>query len=622
MNFSRYPVEATGISMVQNGKIRTYMLSILWSDRNNILIYRTYEEFKDLAKQLKRNFPLESGLLNKSERIIPILQDIPLIYRSFSNRFIERLHMVQIYSEELLQTDSKISQSEDVIRFFSPTSEDLAPTFVDNRCRPKNRKMYDRSNPSNRTIISKDWSGFPKIVRSARRIFASMGSFRQDQGRVSPGAAEASLVIMPSDKDQVHKKINHRMQSSAPVSEPVISQKYICIETFETKDTKNRPFKVSKDELIDVVIKDPTGWWLVENEDKSLAWFPGPYLVQPEDAAYKCSGTKSSDGKSYYAVKGYQAHNSDELSLGVGVVVEVTEKTDNGWWRVCWYIVRKKESSGELCNTKRPGRPRKTTVVDDRRIFSMVKRNPFTTAKQVNNTLQEVFYRLDWPGGNPRNQWKSPKLLIFCLFLSYNGRCGYVPSMFLKPYCNPHQQLQVTFAHSRFGSAPNLHKDPSCLGGIHDPGTEDRQSGSENGNSDMSVSWRRSRSMGEFKDFQEFHGDVLETRSFIEGFAAWQVPQHDDYPLPTTESNNSEKITIIISPDDDERANQSQTDSTQSSLRKDSGLDQTHSATGFYVSRFSPDTMSNTRPPMVPPRPTRQEILTRCTTITKTASQI
>ncbi|OCT64451.1 NADPH oxidase organizer 1 [Xenopus laevis] len=480
MNFSRYPVEATGISMVQNGKIRTYMLSILWSDRNNILIYRTYEEFKDLAKQLKRNFPLESGLLNKSERIIPILQDIPLIYRSFSNRFIERLHMVQIYSEELLQTDSKISQSEDVIRFFSPTSEDLAPTFVDN-----------------------------------------------------------SLVIMPSDKDQVHKKINHRMQSSAPVSEPVISQKYICIETFETKDTKNRPFKVSKDELIDVVIKDPTGWWLVENEDKSLAWFPGPYLVQPEDAAYKCSGTKSSDGKSYYAVKGYQAHNSDELSLGVGVVVEVTEKTDNGWWRVC-----------------------------------------------------------------------------------YNGRCGYVPSMFLKPYCNPHQQLQVTFAHSRFGSAPNLHKDPSCLGGIHDPGTEDRQSGSENGNSDMSVSWRRSRSMGEFKDFQEFHGDVLETRSFIEGFAAWQVPQHDDYPLPTTESNNSEKITIIISPDDDERANQSQTDSTQSSLRKDSGLDQTHSATGFYVSRFSPDTMSNTRPPMVPPRPTRQEILTRCTTITKTASQI
>ncbi|KAG2467586.1 TCB1 transposase, partial [Polypterus senegalus] len=55
-----------------------------------------------------------------------------------------------------------------------------------------------------------------------------------------------------------------------------------------------------------------------------------------------------------------------------------------------WYILRKKASTGELSNAKRPGRPRKTTVVDDRRIISMVKRNPFTTANQVNNTLQVV----------------------------------------------------------------------------------------------------------------------------------------------------------------------------------------------------------------------------------------
>uniref|UniRef100_A0A8C4S635 Transposase Tc1-like domain-containing protein n=1 Tax=Erpetoichthys calabaricus TaxID=27687 RepID=A0A8C4S635_ERPCA len=55
-----------------------------------------------------------------------------------------------------------------------------------------------------------------------------------------------------------------------------------------------------------------------------------------------------------------------------------------------WYILRKKASTGELSNTKRPGRPRKTTVVDDSRIISMVKRNPFTTANQVNNTLKRV----------------------------------------------------------------------------------------------------------------------------------------------------------------------------------------------------------------------------------------
>ena len=46
--------------------------------------------------------------------------------------------------------------------------------------------------------------------------------------------------------------------------------------------------------------------------------------------------------------------------------------------------------NGELGNTKRPGRPRKTTPVDNRRILSMVKKNPFTTSSEVRKTLQEL----------------------------------------------------------------------------------------------------------------------------------------------------------------------------------------------------------------------------------------
>ncbi|KAG2468420.1 TCB1 transposase, partial [Polypterus senegalus] len=55
-----------------------------------------------------------------------------------------------------------------------------------------------------------------------------------------------------------------------------------------------------------------------------------------------------------------------------------------------WYILRKKTSTGELSNAKRPGCPRKAIVVDDRKITSKVKRNPFTTANQENNTVQGV----------------------------------------------------------------------------------------------------------------------------------------------------------------------------------------------------------------------------------------
>ena len=49
-----------------------------------------------------------------------------------------------------------------------------------------------------------------------------------------------------------------------------------------------------------------------------------------------------------------------------------------------------KERTGELGNTKRPGRPWKTTAVEDRRILSMVKKNHFTTSSEVRKTLQEV----------------------------------------------------------------------------------------------------------------------------------------------------------------------------------------------------------------------------------------
>lgn len=54
------------------------------------------------------------------------------------------------------------------------------------------------------------------------------------------------------------------------------------------------------------------------------------------------------------------------------------------------YILRKKEFSGELGNSKRPGRPRKTTMMDDRRKLTLVKKNSFTTSTEVQNTLREV----------------------------------------------------------------------------------------------------------------------------------------------------------------------------------------------------------------------------------------
>ncbi|XP_039537119.1 uncharacterized protein LOC120485411 [Pimephales promelas] len=79
----------------------------------------------------------------------------------------------------------------------------------------------------------------------------------------------------------------------------------------------------------------------------------------------------------------HQAEKKNKSIREIAKILGVAKST-------VWNILKKKERTGELSNTKRPGRPRKTTVLDDRRILSLVKKTPFTTVNQIKNTLQEV----------------------------------------------------------------------------------------------------------------------------------------------------------------------------------------------------------------------------------------
>lgn len=52
------------------------------------------------------------------------------------------------------------------------------------------------------------------------------------------------------------------------VTQPFVSKTYRCVAPFETKDTKNKPFKVTVDERLDVLIKDKAGICLKEMKCK------------------------------------------------------------------------------------------------------------------------------------------------------------------------------------------------------------------------------------------------------------------------------------------------------------------------------------------------------------------
>ncbi|XP_005523268.1 PREDICTED: NADPH oxidase organizer 1 [Pseudopodoces humilis] len=453
MSCNRYPVDVKAVGFMQCRKQKNYMMFVSWSDQNNILIYRTFEDFKKFHKELKRKFPTESGSL----RSLPRFKGITMQQRKGGklSRCLEILKLLETYSQELLKTDVKISQGEEVNQFFKAQTQDLDPSFPEN-----------------------------------------------------------SVVIMPS--------VFRREKKPQPLSItlPQASQSYRCIEAFETKDTKNKPFRVAQKEIVEVLIQDMTGWWLVENADKQIAWFPASYLEEL-DACEDIQNDFSSDeeGSLYFVVQAYEAQNADELSLNQGVVVEVLRRSHNGWW-----------------------------------------------------------------------------------LIRYNGCTGYMPSLFLRPYQNPHHKLQTILSCGPKATTPTLQR---AAGPRPGPAREQR-CGSPRA---------RSRSLPRASSTLELDLDSssLSSAGSSDGDARLAWKPDLSRSLPEVEQARSSPA-----PSHGLATLGSKSPRLSARDRNDSGFVESPTAE-LSSSLTDPELAMGV--PKVPARPSAREILQRCSTVTKRAVQ-
>ncbi|NWW37510.1 NOXO1 oxidase, partial [Panurus biarmicus] len=456
MSCNRYPVDVKAVGFMQCRKQKHYMMFVSWSDQNNILIYRTFEDFKKFHKELKRKFPTESGSL----RSLPRFKGIIMQQRKGGklNRCLEILKLLETYSLELLKTDVKISRGEEVNQFFKAQTQDLDPSFPEN-----------------------------------------------------------SVVIMPS--------VFRREKDPQPLSItlPQASQSYRCIEAFETKDTKNKPFTVAQKEIVEVLIKDMTGWWLVENADKQIAWFPASYLEEL-DACEDIQNTFSSDeeGSLYFVVQAYEAQKADELSLNQGVVVEVLRRSHNGWW-----------------------------------------------------------------------------------LIRYNGCTGYMPSLCLRPYQNPHHKLQTILSCGLNASSPNLSCPQRRAEAAPRPGPARPQLGGSPRS--------RSRSLPRASSTPRLH---LDTSSLSSGSTSDRDPRLAWKPDLSRSLPEVEQAGSSPAPSHGLATLSSKSPALRS--RNDSGFVES-SAAELSSSLADPELAADV--PKVPARPSAQEILQRCSTVTKRAVQ-
>ncbi|XP_018867279.1 NADPH oxidase organizer 1 isoform X3 [Gorilla gorilla gorilla] len=270
----RYPVSVQGAALVQIKRLQTFAFSVRWSDGSDTFVRRSWDEFRRLKKTLKETFPVEAGLLRRSDRVLPKLLDAPLLGRvGRTSRGLARLQLLETYSRRLLATAERVARSPAITGFFAPQPLDLEPALP----------------PGSRVILPTPEE--PPLSRAA--------------GRLSIHSLEA--------------------------------QSLRCLQPFCTQDTRDRPFQAQAQESLDVLLRHPSGWWLVENEDQQTAWFPAPYLEEAAPGQGREGGPSlGSSGPQFCASRAYESSRADELSVPAGARVRVLETSDRGWW-LCRY---------------------------------------------------------------------------------------------------------------------------------------------------------------------------------------------------------------------------------------------------------------------------------------------
>uniref|UniRef100_A0A3Q3VP57 Uncharacterized protein n=1 Tax=Mola mola TaxID=94237 RepID=A0A3Q3VP57_MOLML len=456
------------------------MISVSWSDQSEVIIHRSFQDFKKFHRQLKKKFP-QLNPFRKNNRVIPKFKGKVTsslcterearrssLQQKGSVRSFKRMMFLETYCVKLLKCDEAVTHSSEVTQFFTPKDHDLQPDFT------KNSVLI---------LLSDDLADGPGD-RSAR-------------------------------------------QSMANVTHPFVTQTYRCVDAYETRDTKNRPFKVAVDEKLDVLIKDPAGWWLVENENKCLAWFPAPYLElwegEEEDLINSAPLVSFNPCDLYCAVRSYSTSNFDEVSVSIGSVVEVMRKSDDGWWLIRY---------PDLYSGYIPSMYLQP--------YSNLHASFYTRRHQYSSTLNLAVSREPQASPPPRaNEENIPQL-------ESQGRPRGVPGRLLKA-----QSLDVL---SETWSGTLMERDASTAGG-------------------------RGKERGE-----RSHSCV---------------------------SSSSDSSSSLKGPSRSSSPDLSYSDRRSSNTSSDSGTS---------VPGVSTDSATAPNAPKIPPRPKTEEILTRCTTMTRKAA--
>ncbi|XP_033119450.1 SH3 and PX domain-containing protein 2A-like isoform X2 [Anneissia japonica] len=375
-----------------------YVIHVTWSDGSVNVIYRRYSAFFDFQVKLLMKYPDEAGTKNPQQRSIPFIPGKKLLGRSHTREVAaKRQKPLNDYCKSLVRLPINISESKEVIDFFTPTPEDINP-------------------PTEKDSAGKDKSDIEEITGPIQsETYVVIADYKkQAKNEVTLKEGEQVEVLEKGDNGWWFISV-HDAQGWAPGTfmqrddgkddEDFIVgnyEKYISNCAYEAQQEDELSFEIGA--VVEIVKKSLDGWWLVKYLNEQ-GWVPAAYLqvykgpdrsnVKPsgptqiigsiKDIGKKSSSTPDStdasnmflkgpqsssglrlDNKSkptpprrstvrrslknrrstgairrvnrvpmdYYTIEDYANHVGDGISFKKGLLVEVIEKSSSGWWLV------------------------------------------------------------------------------------------------------------------------------------------------------------------------------------------------------------------------------------------------------------------------------------------------
>jgi len=253
-----------------------FVLEITWSDGTQNVVYRRYSQFFSLQTSLIDAFPVEGGVKNPAERVLPFLPGKVLFRSNVREVALKRKTALDEYCKNLVKLPEKILSCEHITSFFEPSEEDVS-NFTDSLARDGSIKLKGDKKAD---VISD-----PVLLEQ----YIALSDFQKcGKGQVNLVAGDVVEVIEKSDNGWFFVNIESE-QGWVPCSylEPVdgskentvekcvTEEKFVCVKLF--KKSLDDEIDLELGAIVDVIQKGSDGWWEVRFKG-NLGWAPRAHL--------------------------------------------------------------------------------------------------------------------------------------------------------------------------------------------------------------------------------------------------------------------------------------------------------------------------------------------------------